>query len=108
MISLGRKFEAVAPLLWMKAGSQGERIDSPVDDWTLPENAVYGVLFDVNQWRDFVDAVVKRDDIRHVFIVTDSNAAFQQILSELPTGVEGMQLYSDYLQTFEINTKGNA
>lgn len=38
--------------------------------------------------------------------MTDSEAALQQILTELPIGVASTQLYSDYLGTFEINTKG--
>lgn len=108
LVSLGRRFEMIAPLLWLKAGGIGSRIEEPVESWTVPEDAVYGILFDTNDWRAFVDAVIARgDDITHTFIVTDSEAAFQQIHSELPTGVDSSQLYSNYLQTFEVNTKGN-
>jgi adenine-specific DNA-methyltransferase len=109
LVGLGRRFEAIAPLLWLKAGGQGIRIDKPVDDWTIPEGSIYGVLFDSNKWRDFVDAVVAREGaIRRVYVLTDSTAAFQQIASELPTGVDATQLYDDYLHTFELNTKGRA
>lgn len=109
LINLGRKFEAVAPLLWMKAGSIGARIDKTVEDWVLPGDAFYGVLFDTDKWRAFVDAVNARPgEIGHVFIVTDSDATYQQILNELPSGVDSTQLYADYLKTFEINTKGRA
>lgn len=109
LISLGRKFEAIAGLLWLKAGAAGGRIEKAVADWAVPADAFYGVLFDTDKWREFVDAVNSRgDEIRHAYIVTDSDAAFQQILSELPTGVASTQLYSDYLRTFEINTKGRA
>lgn len=109
LISLGRKFQAIAPLLWLKAGGRGARIEKLVATWTLPSDAHYGVLFDVDHWREFVDSVVARGkDIAHAFVVTDSDASFQQILRELPTSVASTQLYSDYLRTFEINTKGRA
>ena len=107
LISLGRKFKAVAPLLWMRAGSRGARIDEQAADWALPDDAVYGILFDTNKWRDFADAINDRaNEVAHVFIVTDSDATYQQILNELPSAVGSTQLYADYLKTFEINTKG--
>ncbi len=109
LVSLGRKFEAIAPLLWLKAGGYGARIEKVTAEWALPDAGIYGILFDTDKWREFVDAIIDRDGaIRHAFIVTDSEAAFQHILSELPTGVESTQLYSDYLRTFEINTRGRA
>lgn len=106
-ISLGRRFAVISPILWLKAGGVGSRIEVPAEDWSLPADAIYGILFDTNTWRGFVDAVIARLDVTHVYIVTDSEAAFQQILSELPTHIECTQLYSDYLHNFEVNTKGN-
>ncbi len=109
LVSTGRKFVAIAPLLWLKAGGVGRRIDKPAKTWALPDGAKYGILFDTDEWRDFVDAVIARDErVTHAFIVTDSEASFQQILSELPTNLDATQLYTDYLRTFEINTKGRA
>jgi len=106
LVSLGRKFQAVAPLLWLKAGGGGGRIEQPTTTWALTQDAHYGVLFDTDQWRGFVDEVAKRADLTHAFIVTDSEATFQQILSELPSNIGCTQLYEDYLRTFQINTKG--
>ena len=109
LVSLGRRFEAIAPLLWLKAGGVGERIDKAVEGWSLPEDAIYGVLFSTDQWRDFVDAVTTRSEtVRRVYIATESTAVFQQIIAELPTGVQSTQLYDDYVRTFELNTKGRA
>ncbi|MEV2241912.1 DNA methyltransferase [Micromonospora sp. NPDC049891] len=108
LVSLGKKFAVVAPLLWLKAGGRGGRIDKVSETWTLPEAARYGILFDTDQWREFVEAVKKRDNVVHAFIVTDSEATFQQIFAELPTNVQSTQLYGDYLRTFEINTRGQA
>jgi adenine-specific DNA-methyltransferase len=108
LVSLGRKFSAVAPLLWLKAGGRGTRVDEAEGSWSVPVSAAYGVLFDVDDWRGFVEAVRARPDVTHAFVVTDSEAAFQQIASELPTNVTSTQLYSDYLHSFEINTQSRA
>lgn len=105
-ISLGRAFEAVAPLLWMKAGSRGPVISRlPKDEaWVLSKDAAYGVLFEAEQWGGFVDAVKARPDVRSVFVVTNSTSVFQQVAGELPDWVDVTMLYEDYLSTFEINT----
>jgi len=108
LVSLGRKFHAVAPLLWLKAGACGARIEQATSSWALPNDANYGVLFETDQWREFVDAVTSRADVAHTFIVTDSEATFQQIITELPSNIVCTQLYGDYLRSFEINTKGRA
>lgn len=109
LVNLGRKFEALAPLFWLRAGGRGAMITKPVDGWAMPDDALYGVLFDADRWREFVDAIVARDGgIRHAYVVTESDAAFQQIIGELPAGVEATQLYSDYLHFFELNTTGRA
>ncbi len=108
LVSLGRKFEAIAPLLWLKAGARGGRVDELTGLWALPDDGHYGVLFEADAWRNFVDAVVARRDVTHVFVVTDAESTFRQISSELPTNVVATQLYSDYLLTFQINTVGRS
>ena len=108
LVSSGRKFKAIAPLLWLKAGGRGPRIEETDDKWVLPTDCRYGILFNIDAWRQFVEAVTERQDVTHTFIVTDSEAAFQQVYAELPTNVVSTQLYSDYLHTFEINTRGQA
>ncbi|MDN4175580.1 DNA methyltransferase [Nocardioides sp. SOB77] len=109
LVGLGRKFKAIAPLLWLKAGGAGAIIDELNDSWALPVEANYGILFDVNQWRAFVTAVRERaESLEHMYVVTDSDATFQQIVGELPADIPSTQLYSDYLRTFEINTRGQA
>ena len=108
LIELGRKFEAIAPLLWLKAGGRGARVMAREGSWTLPDAGNYGVLFETDDWRDFVDAVKARPDVSHVFIVSDSESAFQQIASELPTAVASTRLYDDYIRTFQINTRGRS
>lgn len=104
LVSLGRKFAAIAPLLWLKAGAQGERIDE-VDPagWALPDGACYGVLFEVSRWSELVEAVSQRDDITHVFVVTDSLVEYQQIAARLDPAIATTRLYADYLRSFQIN-----
>lgn len=104
-LSRGKAFEAIAPLLWLKAGATGARIETVDGAWSLPNSATYGVLFDPQQWSAFVGAVQVRDDVRHAFVVTDSLAIFQQVAQELPASVKATMLYEDYLSTFEINTE---
>ena len=63
----------------------------PQDQLTLsgivPEGGANGNLFDTSQWSDFVDAVNARHDaglnLRHAFIVTSSQAEYQQIVGKL-------------------------
>lgn len=108
LIELGRKFEAIAPLLWLKAGGRGTRVEAREGPWVLPAGGRYGVLFETDTWREFVDAAKARPDVGHVFVVTDSESAFQQIASELPTAVASTRLYDDYIRTFQINTRGRS
>lgn len=106
LVRLGRKFNAIAPILWMRAGAEGSRIDElPEDGWALPKKGYYGILTDIDQWEPFVDAVNARDDVRCVFIVTDSQAEFEAINVQIDQGIDSVRLYSDYLQSFEINTR---
>lgn len=63
------------------------------------------MLFNAARWRDFVDAVKNHADVTHAFIITDSDAVYQQVVSELPSQIESTQLYGDYLHTFQINVE---
>jgi adenine-specific DNA-methyltransferase len=109
LVSLGRRFEAIAPLLWLKAGAAGTRINT-VDErgWSAPHDSTYGVLFEPAKWPEFIASCESRPAnaraLRHVFIVTDSLSEFQQVASRLSTEIVVTRLYADYLRTFEINT----
>ena len=95
-------FEAIAPLLWMRAGARGEQITTPTDTFALTDT--YGVLFTIDSAGTFVDALDQADEIQVVFIVTDDEKQFQRVSSLLPAQVETVRLYESYLRTFEINT----
>ncbi len=102
-VSLGMAFTAVAPLLWAKAGAIGPVIDAPTPGFACPDGATYAVLFDVGAWAGLVNHLEVHPDVRTVFVVTDSDAAYRQVTSELPTGLNVHRLYADYLMNFEIN-----
>ena len=105
LVSLGRRFEAIAPLLWLRAGAIGERVEHVSEEgWAIPPGAVYGVLFDTATWGSFVAAAAKREDLTHAFIVTDSIVEYQQIVAKLDPTIKTTRLYADYLRSFAINT----
>lgn len=95
-------FFAVAPLLWMRAGLRGARVDNHSGSFALTDT--YGLLFDVDSTAPFLDAVEKATtDLRLVYIFTDDEKQFQIIADQLPL-LECVRLYEAYLRTFEIST----
>ena len=102
-VALGHAFDAIAPVLWMKAGARGPRIDQVTMPFAVPDGAQYAVLFDVVAWRDFAESLSEHPDVTHAFVVTDSLAQFQQIVAELPPTIEMSMLYDDYLRSFDAN-----
>lgn len=95
-------FEAIAPLLWMRAGARGEPITSTSDTFALADT--YGVLFAIDAAGDFAAAVDQAGELEVAFIVTDDEKQFQRVAALLPGRVETVRLYESYLRTFEINT----
>lgn len=104
-VELDRAFEAVAPLLWLRAGATGEVIGRRCDDSGAPKqfdhSDRYGVLFDPDHWRAFVEKLP--ETVTSVFVVTDSPSVFASVAAELPPGVDVVRLYENYLSTFAIN-----
>jgi adenine-specific DNA-methyltransferase len=107
-VERGAAFEIVAPLLWMKAGGQGPILSTVSQPFALPESSHYGVLFDIEHWRDFVDVVDSRGDVTHVFVVTDSTAQYQQVVASMSPTITTSMLYEDYLRSFEPSGGGDA
>lgn len=108
---MGREFQAIAPLLWLRAGAVGERIDSiPETGWALTPS--YGILFDLDGLAQFAtavaDAAIADAVPRLLFVVTDSETEYQHAVERLPVGIESVQLYEDYLSNFTVNVEGGA
>lgn len=102
-VRLGAAFEAIAPLLWLKAGAQGPRIDRREGPWAVPKSGRYGVLFAIDAWAGFTEAMSAAESATQAFIVTDSDSLFQTVAAELPAGVEPIRLAESYLNSFEFN-----
>ena len=101
-VAHNRAFEAIAPLLWLRAGSQGRRIEKARHDFDVADT--YAVLFDLDATQDFLAAVGEAESVRIAFIVTDDDRGFQMVCGELPTRVEAVRLYESYVTNFTINT----
>ncbi|MDO5758358.1 MAG: DNA methyltransferase [Rhodobacterales bacterium] len=100
-ISHNRAFARIAPLLWMRAGSEGRRIDAlPATGWAVADT--YGLLTDLDAAAPFVDAVEAAGTIRIAYIVTDDDRRFQSVAQRLPEGVEAVRLYESYLTNFRF------
>ncbi len=94
-------FNRIAPLLWLRAGARGSRIDKlPDNGWAVADT--YGLLSNVDAATPFIKALAKADGIRIAYIVTDDDRRFQSIAKRLPDGVEPVRLYESYLTNFSF------
>ncbi len=101
-ISHNRAFERIAPLLWMRAGSEGKRIEQlPAQGWEVADT--YALLIDLDAAAAFAKAIKKKGGIRVAFIVTDDERRFQTIIRSLPDMVEPVRLYESYLTNFRFS-----
>lgn len=100
-IGHNRAFERVAPLLWLRAGAEGRRVDAvPNAGWEVADT--YAILFDLDLAADFIGAVEKEERLRLVFVVTDDDRRFQSVARQLPEGIEVVRLYESYLSNFRF------
>jgi adenine-specific DNA-methyltransferase len=97
-----REFPKIAPLLWMRAGSRGRRIDDISSGWDVADT--YGVLADLDKASDFFDATARVEGVEVVYIVTDEDRLFQSLAQQLPDHIEPVRLYESYLRNFEIES----
>lgn len=94
-------YARIAPLLWLRAGARGVRIDKlPPNGWAVADT--YGLLNEVDQATPFIDAVHQAKGLGMAYIVTDDDRRFQAIAKRLPKGVEPVRLYESYLSNFSF------
>ena len=98
-----RDFPKIAPLLWLRAGSTGRRIDSLEVGWDVAET--YGVLADLDKSDKFVAAVAATPSVRVAFVITDEDRLFEAIVRDLPDHVEPVRMYDAYLRNFELESR---
>lgn len=103
-VALGRQFKEMLPTLWMKAGAHGAcpALGETVPEMLiLPENRM-AVLVDERAYMAFVEKLDEHPEIETVFLVTDSDSGYRDMISGLNVK-ESYQLYRDYLDNFRIN-----
>jgi len=95
-------FNRIAPLLWMRAGSRGTRIDTlPSAGWEVA--GTYGLLVDLDKAAAFCGAVDKAYGLRIAYVVTDDDRRFQAVVRRLPESVEPIRLFESYLLNFQFS-----
>ena len=100
-VSHNRAFERIAPLLWMRAGSEGRRIDKlPDQGWEVADS--YGLLIDLDKSAAFAGTIEGKEAIRVAYVVTDDDRRFQSVVRQLPGSVEPVRLYESYLTNFRF------
>lgn len=98
-------FARIAPLLWLRAGAQGRRINKlPSKGWALADT--YGLLSEVDQATPFMQALEQALASSHTlclaYLVTDDDRRFQALAQQLPKGIEPVRLYESYLTNFSF------
>lgn len=102
-VSHNLAYARIAPLLWLRAGAKGKRIDKlPAEGWAVTDT--YGLLSAVDQATPFIEAINHASDVRVAFIVTDDDRHFQSVTRRLPKGVEPVRLYESYLTNFSFTS----
>jgi adenine-specific DNA-methyltransferase len=105
-VALGKAFESILPILWMRAGCIGKRESSRGSTpWFIPKNSPYAVLIREKEFAQFRKELWSRKDIKLVFLITDSEENFRAMTRALDGNYETVQLYKSYLENFRINTR---
>lgn len=101
-VASNREFARIAPLLWLRAGARGRRIEEISQGWDVAD--AYGVLADLDHTEDFLKALANAEGITTAFIVTDEDRLFESVAQEVPDHIEPVRLYEAYLRNFEIES----
>jgi len=98
-VSYQTAFARIAPLLWLRAGSVGRRIEKlPAAGWDVADS--YSLLVELDKATEFLKAARKVKALQIAYIVTDDERRFQALARRLPEGVEAIRLYESYLTNF--------
>jgi len=102
-VSYNLAYARITPLLWLRAGARGKRIDKvPAEGWAVTD--AYGLLSAVDQATPFIEAISHASDVRVAFIVTDDDRHFQSVTRRLPKSIEPVRLYESYLTNFSFTS----
>jgi adenine-specific DNA-methyltransferase len=90
------------------SGAQGERETARgYSRWFIPKHSPYAVLIDEQAFDEFAPRLAARPDITHVFLVTDSEETYHEMVTSLPDSYQTRMLYKSYLDNFKINLEQN-
>jgi adenine-specific DNA-methyltransferase len=104
-VALGEQFAAILPVLWLRAGAKGPRpCAAGSEPYLIPADCPFAVLLEESYFKEFQAAIAPRPDLTHIFLVTDSEAAFFEMKTELDAP-QVIMLYKDYLENFKINVQ---
>jgi adenine-specific DNA-methyltransferase len=103
-IEIGAGLNQVAPALWLAAGAYGspDQLEADVH-WLIPARSPFAVLLDEDYFRSFRARLTERPDITHVWLVTDSEAAYARMREQIIGPYVVGMLYRDYLRNFRVN-----
>jgi adenine-specific DNA-methyltransferase len=105
-IEIGSRFKNIIPSLWLAAGAIGDpHACCPQSAWLLPEHSPFAVLLDEDSFRPFLTTLQHRPDVTHIWLVTDSEAAFARMRERIPGEQSVSMLYRNYLRNFVINVE---
>src|SRR5262249_2073453 len=77
-VASNREFSKVAPLLWMRAGSRGRRIEDISKGWEVAD--AYAVLADLDHTEAFLKTVAATgESIAIAFVVTDEDRLSESV-----------------------------
>ena len=100
-------FDRIAPLLWLRAGAEGSRVDTlPEAGWAVADR--YGLLVDLDQSSAFANACRAKSGLRVAYLVTNDERRFEAVARSLPAGVDVVRLYEAYLTNFRFASGGGA
>ncbi len=108
-VALGRQFRKILPLLWLRSGAIGPRPrlqdNESIPAMVVPDGNIFAVLVDETYFADFLESLKSKDKLTHVYLVTDSEEAFQEMAGQI-SAPHIIQLYRDYIENFVINRGG--
>lgn len=95
----GRSFSKIAPLLWLRAGSTGGKIEDISMGWAISQT--YAVLVDLDCQATLIEQLIENPSVRMLFIFTEEDRLFESISRELPMNVEPVRMYEAYVRNAE-------
>jgi adenine-specific DNA-methyltransferase len=101
-VELGRKFDALHALLWLKAGARSKRPAKLAGkrSFAIVPAGGYAVLFNEAAMPNLTQVLNETDGITHAFLCTHSDDAYAEMCELVRPGIITERLYADYLDEF--------